>query len=387
MKKNHYLSYGDVQSWRERLGGSPTDGHPNPDDWQGFEVYGSLPSPPCVKIAAYLRWKRLPFLWRPALDMDFKMMFDEPRFAHIKERIMPIVVFPDGRSMNDSTFILRAIEERYPERSVLPSNEDDPGVRFVGQLLEDFADEWVVRCVYGFRWNDPDVRDFSGKFIALSFAGGGGRSEGVAKMIVPRQLDTSNRADAFVEGAYTDDIIYHTFHEVADAMERHFSKGMRADYFMLGDAPTNVDFAFYGMFYQFIQDRIPAKMMVDRYPSVTAWTHRMNDTSGYEKGEPKMTDLALELLQIASKSYLPFLSVNAKRLREDPENDEIVDVQIFADNEERGILHAQRPYPYQAKCREWLIEDLEEALSSANREKVDELRGTLDETGCLAQLQ
>lgn len=387
MKKNHYLAYGNVDAWRERLSQSPDEGHLNTEDWNGFEIFGSLPSPPCVKVATYLRWKRIPFLWRSTIDDNMKMMFDEPRFSHIEEPIMPIAVFPDGRSMNDSSFIIRAIEEQNPKRSVIPSLDEDPCLRFICQLLEDFSDEWLVRCVYGFRWNDPDVRQFSGRLVNLSFLGGGEMSRGAIDFIISKQLGTQDRADAFVEGAYSDNIIYPTFHRVSDAMERHFAKGMRADKFMCGNAPASVDFAFYGMFYQFIQDKIPAPIMAESYPHVTAWIHRMNDTSGFAEAPLKVTELLSDLLKIAGDSYLPFLAANAASLDANPESDDLITVPVFQSEGEAPVIHTQKPYAYQAKCLQWLKEDLAAALDSPNTSATDELKTILDSCGCLTQLK
>lgn len=386
MKKNHYLKYGDVDYWRSRLEQSPEDGHFNKEDWSGFEVYGSLPSPPCVKVAAYLRWKREPFLWRSTIDENMNMVFDEPRFAHIEERVMPITVFPNGRSINDSSFIIRAIEEKCGQRPVLPSIQDDPCLRFSCQLLEDFADEWLVRCVYGFRWNDPNVREFSGRFVALSFIGGGDFAENFTGFIVPRQLSTENRSDAFVEGAYTDEIIYPTFRKVSDTMEKHFTSGQRASKFMCGEAPASVDFAFFGIYYQFIQDKIPAAEMEAKYPATTSWVHRMLDTSGVEPAPLQVTQLLKNLLEIAGQSYLSFLQANAARLKDDPDNHDMISVSIFKDDEGGAIEHLQRPYPYQAKCLQWLQEDLSVARASEDYAGVASLEDLLKSTGCWGTL-
>lgn len=379
MKKNHYLSYGNVESWRDRLQASPKNGHSNNDDWADFELYGSPLSPPCVKVASYLKWKRLPSVWRPLISDSMKPVFAEARFLHIQEHTVPIAVFPDGRSMNDSSFILRAVEEQFPRRSAIPSVEDDPYLRFVCLLLEDFADEWLVRCVYGFRWNDPEVRDFSGRLLGLTNFGGGELSQQFAKFVVPRQLDTENRSDAFIEGAYTDSIIYPTFDAVADAMEKHFSQAFR---FMCGNSPSLIDFAFYGHFFQFIQDRIPAVVMVEKYPHTTAWTQRMQDSSGYDPATLVVTELLSELLKIVAQTHLVFLEANAKRFADNREDDSMITVAVLGESAEGSVMHSQRPYAYQAKCLEWLQEELQTALKSNNKERVDALRIELESTHC-----
>jgi hypothetical protein len=72
-----------------------------------FRANPKHPSPPSIKLASYLRWKRLPFLWRSTAGTDLSKIWDAPRFSHIEERLMPLLVFPDGRSMLDSTFLFK----------------------------------------------------------------------------------------------------------------------------------------------------------------------------------------------------------------------------------------------------------------------------------------
>ena len=108
----------------------------------------------------------------------------------------------------------------------------------------------------------------------------------------------------------------------------------------------------------------------------------MNDTSGFSESDLKVTDLLLDLLKIAAESYLVFLEANAARLNDDPDNDDMITVTIFDGEEDFSAVHSQKPYAYQAKCLQWLKEDLDVALKSEQFDQVDELRRILRSTGC-----
>jgi len=385
MDRKHYLSYGNNESWRERLQNSPTDGHDDPENWQGYEIFGAVQSPPSVKMAVYLRWKRLPFTFRSNVNDNLGLVYDEPRFSHISEPIMPLMVFPDGRSMNDSTFLIRAIEDSNPKRPVIPGVDDDPCLRFVCQLLEDFADEWLLKPFYGFRWNESESQEFASQMIANTYFGGGKVAKNAARFVKKKQTNPENRTDAFIEGSYSKDL-YRVFHDVCRVMEGHFSGGAKADMFMCGNAPTNIDFAFYGMFYQFMLDITPRAILPDKYPHTFAWAIRMNDTSGVKEAPMQVTQLLKDLLQIASNSYFPFMKATAERFEHDPDNNDMMSITVFQSQTDEGITYSQRPWAYQAKCWQWLQEDLAAALGSQNKTGAGELRTLLEFQGCWSAL-
>ena len=79
------------------------------------------------------------------------------------------------------------------------------------------------------------------------------------------------------------------------------------------------------------------------------------------------------LLQLIGDVYLPFLTANAKALKEGAKS---FTVNIF----NGSITHTQRPFPYQGKCLNWLVEKYESIPNSPKKAQFDAL---LQETGCL----
>ena len=173
-----------------------------------FELYGANGSPYSVKMRAYLRYKHLPFVWRSQQTAqsytsnaknEIKNIFPETtpsettpsstrksktkslnkrwpaRFSHLKAKVIPVLVFPDSSTptgtdkiKNDSTFLIQEIE-RGPDclgfncltRPSLPRL--GTANAFLSDLIEDFADEWLTKCMYGFRWNRPKDQ---GKYLS-----------------------------------------------------------------------------------------------------------------------------------------------------------------------------------------------------------------------------
>ena len=77
--------------------------------------------------------------------------------------LIPILVLPaeggEDEGMIDSTFQIRRLEDLYAERKVVP---EDPTLAFFDALIEDYADEWVTKCMFHYRWAfDADIEKAS----------------------------------------------------------------------------------------------------------------------------------------------------------------------------------------------------------------------------------
>ena len=349
-----------------------------------WEVYGANGSPYSQKINAYMRYKRLPFLWRSIMSKDdegdgatdrggddAKASRAGPgrwprRFAHIRPQVIPVLVFPDGRSLNDSTFLIEAVEAHTQAQGGggRPAVPADPAAAFVAWLLEDFADEWLTKVMYGFRWNRERDATYAGKLLAYDGLGGE-----VAEQLAPFIQQTQVGRVGVV--GCPDSTIHPTAHAVCALLERHFATGAR---FLLGDAPCVADFAFYGQMSQWVVDRTPAEMLPEKYTRTIAWLWRMADT-GAVKAPPRaplrVTACARGLLSLCAQTYLPFLRANAAALAA---GEDTVRVQLRF--EDGLVEHTQAPFGYQAKCLAHLQARLSEAADCAP------LRSVLEETGC-----
>src|SRR3546814_14867633 len=71
---------------------------------------------------------------------------------------------PDsGEWQIDTTPLAHQLEARHPgERSIVPPDAADA---FVCHLIEDFADEWVTKMMFHYRWTDDATADWASHWI------------------------------------------------------------------------------------------------------------------------------------------------------------------------------------------------------------------------------
>ena len=130
-----------------------------------YRLVGGLGSPYSMKMRAVFRYRRIPHI--------FQMRNGAIRqeVAEVRPQIIPIVQPPgEDHWMVDSTPIIYELENRHTERSVLPENPVD---RFLAELIEDMADEWLTKAMFHFRWYYATDRDYSVGWIAADQVTGG----------------------------------------------------------------------------------------------------------------------------------------------------------------------------------------------------------------------
>ena len=68
------------------------------------------------------------------------------------------------QAITDSTPMLAQLESLSEERSLYPT---DPVIRFLNYVLEDYADEWLTRCMFHYRWMYDEDIDKAGAILPL----------------------------------------------------------------------------------------------------------------------------------------------------------------------------------------------------------------------------
>ena len=134
-----------------------------------YRIVGGLGSPYTVKTRAVFRYRRIPHVFQ----MRNGAVREE--VAHVRPAIIPMVQAPgDVEWRVDSTPIIYELESRHEGRSILPEN---PGDRFLSELIEDFGDEWLTKAMFHYRWFYATDRDYSAGWIAADHVttGEGGR--------------------------------------------------------------------------------------------------------------------------------------------------------------------------------------------------------------------
>jgi glutathione S-transferase len=111
-----------------------------------YRLYGAEVSYFTGKVRAYLRWKNLPFQEMLADATTYR----EVILPRVGFAVIPVVITPQGETLQDSTAIIDELERRHGEPSVYPHT---PLQRLVALLLEVYGDEWLVMPAMHYRWH------------------------------------------------------------------------------------------------------------------------------------------------------------------------------------------------------------------------------------------
>src|SRR5215510_7357381 len=103
----------------------------------GYVLIGAEASQFSGKARSFLRWKGVDFSERTATPEVYRDLV-EPRIGFA---VIPILITPDGETVQDSADIIDHVDRAEPGPSVFP---DGPVQKLASLLLELYADEWLV---------------------------------------------------------------------------------------------------------------------------------------------------------------------------------------------------------------------------------------------------
>ncbi len=331
-----------------------------------LRIVGAPGSPYSRKLRAVLRYRRIPYAWINQGWPEGRGL-PQPRVPLLPQLILP---GPDGslEARTDSTPLIRKLEELSPGRSVIPS---DRAIAFVDALLEDYADEWLTKAMFHYRWAFAADVAHAAAILPRWFRTTQPESEAVAAgtMFTERQV---GRLAVVGSNPVTAPVIEASYVRLLRLLDAHLTRSR----FVLGGRPASSDFALFGQLTQLVGfDPTPAALAYRNAPRVVAWVDVAEDLSGLEPDErdwqPRDTvpDTLRALLAEVGRVYAPFLLANSAALERGAER-----VEGTID----GRPWVQRPFPYQGKCLRWLREGYA-ALAKEERVSVDAL---LAGTGC-----
>lgn len=229
-----------------------------------YRLLGLDISPYTMKVKAYFIFKTIPFEWVQRNRKNEKL-FQE----HAKVQLIPMVFMPDGTAIQDSTLIMEQIEAAHPDRSMYP---DDPVLRFVSDLLEEFGDEWCNKLMFLPRWfYRADQIATSGRIAAATLEGSWYRPLAkplLAKFLVRRMKPRLSFAGANETNRPHLEAGLKSF---ADLLNAH----LESRSYLLGERPSFGDFGIYGNLYQAWTDPTAGGYIKSEAPRVDAWIRRM----------------------------------------------------------------------------------------------------------------
>ena len=272
-------------------------------------LYGAPCSLYTAKARACLRKNAIPFEERFQSHPHYREVVLKAANNH---RI-PVVEFPDGAIVQDSTLIIDELQKRHG------SITSPTGPLHVIELLvESFADRSLLKAAMHYRWNFPEENL---DYIVGEF----GR---ILSFTNPQNWDEAGRSIAGRMSAYLPPLgitpesipgIESAYLKLLDAMNAHFKQFP----YTLGSIPSRADYGLMGpLFAHLGRDPYPVRIMLQKATLVYRWTERMNSP---ETTSPEFPDAApawvdpaalpdtlVALLRRICVEYVPELTQTAK---------------------------------------------------------------------------
>ena len=328
-----------------------------------YHIHGIELSPYSVKVRSYFRYKGIPHRWIPrSLDTDGEYQ------KYQKLPLVPLVVTPENKGIQDSTPIIEYVEALHPAPSIHPA---EPAAKFLSALLEEFGDEWGNKWMFHYRWaREADILSAAGRIArsmmpALDDAqvangvGDGSRADGASRFF--RRLESRRpRRKSRTRSATRSTIL-----------EPHFAT--RA--YLFGNRPAFADFAMWGQLYNAWTDPTPGALINATTPNLLAWIHRMlwpRAEGDFEPWSSLSATLSPLLERQVGRLFIPWTVANAAAIANGRDEFSV---------ELGGKTWTQKPQKYHAKSLATLREKYQ---AVGDKRALDPI---LDATGCLAGLR
>lgn len=324
-------------------------------------IRGAPGSPYTRKMLSLMRYRQIPY----RLIMSGSPQANE--LPKPKVELLPTFWFPgEDQAVVDSTPIIRDLEQRFSGRSVIP---DDPALAFLDEVIEDYADEWLTKAMFHYRWYYAADIERAGQILprwrdlTVSEEGLAPRSQFIRDRQISRlYVVGSNDVTApIIEASYR------RFLAV-------FAERMNASPYCFGDRPSSADFGLFGQLTQLAMfDPTPMAETFRLAPRVYAWCSVVEDLSGLDPtpadwlGREEVAVVLRPFLEEIGRVYVPALLANAAALDRSEKT--------FATTID-GAHWEQQTFPYQARCLQWLRQS-HARLDGEDRRYVDGLmKGT-----------
>lgn len=325
-------------------------------------------SPYTRKMLAYLRYRHIRYELLIG-DQARNLGLPEPKVS-----LLPTFYLPNAAGelepVVDSTPLIRRFESDFPGRATVPEH---PVLGFINYLIEDYADEWLTKPMFHYRWRYAADIEMAGDILPRwsNIKAPNAELQKQKRFISDRQIGRLYVVGSNDITAPVIEASYIRFLEIMDTLVQH-------QQFVLGERPASADFALYAQLTQLAKfDPTPAAICLQRAPRIHAWTDLVDDLSGHPAhahawmSPDAIAETLGDLLAEIGRVYAPALLANARAIRQgDKQMSTTID----------GRPWTQPTFPYQAKCLQWINEEFRR-LTAIDQQTVQSiLRGT----GCEA---
>ncbi|MBZ6377992.1 hypothetical protein B5C34_02085 [Pacificimonas flava] len=273
-----------------------------------YQLYGLRPSFYTRKVAAMLAAMRLPHedLLKTA------EIAPEVEAAVGGYRKFPVLRTPEDDWVTDSTDIGLYLGRQHPDAAILPA---DPAMRAAALILDDWADEWLLRPTLHWRVTDAENRRWVARHAVAGMNGDDDPGEDPGEA---HDHPGVGYASQFFAGAgavnrvgedYAQEVLG-ILHGAADALAAHFETRP----FLLGTRVSLPDFAMFGFLEAGLLWEPAARAYVEpRWPALAAFAERVRLAVAGD-GDFDNADSAPETLRAffaGMDDFAAFLGANA----------------------------------------------------------------------------
>jgi len=274
---------------------------------QPVSLYGSNISYFTGKLENYFRVREIPY--------QLKSMQAPRDFKRVEQAVgvsqMPALELSDGRWMTDSTKIIQWFEQQLTGPSLIP---EDPQLRYLCLLIEDYADEWLWRPAMHFRWHSEEGAHFASRHLAEELMGSMPLPGALKRWMMRRRQRTGYTTGDGITAANRARV-ERIYFRLLEQLETIFSQRD----FLLGDRPSLADIGLSGPFFRhFALDPVPLEILRQTAPAVLAWVARLwnaRHTSFNSEWQADSVEVLSPLLSDIGSHYLPYLNANVDAVR------------------------------------------------------------------------
>jgi glutathione S-transferase len=229
-----------------------------------YRLFGAETSAYSTKMRSYLKYKGVAFDWTPRTEETEDEIKRISRFP-----TLPVLVTASGFAVHDTTPMMEALEADSPEPSATPA---DPALGFLACVLEEYADAWLAKTVFHYRWTRrKDQRLAAQRSIDDYYV-----------TTTPAPADRKAAEDRAIETMGAQLKTMQLDGELGDVLEKSLKRFIRLldehlkkHLFIFGERPSIADFAIAGQLIQMMKDPTPAKVIEKEGPFVVKWCEFM----------------------------------------------------------------------------------------------------------------
>lgn len=335
--------------------------HPREIIMPAYRLFGFEMSPYSVKVRSLLRYKQLPHEW---IVRRLDRMGEFQQYARLP--LVPLLVDENGQGRQDSTPIIEWLDQQHPAPSIYSG---DVALDFIACVLEEFADEWLNKPMFHFRWHYSDDADSAALRIVREMLPPDAAETAAQGMVAGVRERMCGRLGLVGSNARTAALIERSFQECSQALDVHLASRD----FLFGGRPLLADFGVYGQYWELLSDPTPGRWLRENCPHLCAFVQRMDDPRAHGALESLATlqSTLLPVLRLVARWFVPWTQANATALAQDAETFTLTLA---------GEPFSQQPQKYHA--RSW-AELKRKYAACAERTVLDPL---LQQTGLLAAL-